>query len=234
MFQAVRQWWRSGRGKRTSRLFAFELTVVMIGVVAAQQVSNWAQRRSALSEVEGVHRGLVHNFEIYRRIAASHRQAAPCINQRIDLILRQAGNRQSIDPSLLAPIELASMGPDSISADNEQLLRERYGDAVTDQITSVEFNLRISEESSGALAQQWFALERINPRYGAIDDADRAAARDAAVRIKAYLAALVRSAGFIEDLTDKLGIRANPAAKLRPAASCDDVWRTGRGFRGDG
>jgi hypothetical protein len=39
MFQAVRSWWKSGRGQRTIRLFSFELTVVMIGVLAAQQVS---------------------------------------------------------------------------------------------------------------------------------------------------------------------------------------------------
>ena len=36
MFQTVRHWWGSGRGKVTGRLFLFELLVVVIGVLIAQ------------------------------------------------------------------------------------------------------------------------------------------------------------------------------------------------------
>ena len=32
MFQAVRHWWGSGRGRVTARLLVFELLVVVIGV----------------------------------------------------------------------------------------------------------------------------------------------------------------------------------------------------------
>src|SRR5947209_4424647 len=141
MFQAARSWWKSGRGQRTIRLFSFELTVVMIGVLAAQQVSIWAQKRSSLSQVEGVKNDLLYNFEIYRRIAASHRAAIPCFRQRVGLILKKVGDRRPIDSLLLRPSALAGMAPDELTVENEQLLRERFGDSTADKIGSVEFNL---------------------------------------------------------------------------------------------
>jgi hypothetical protein len=36
VFQTVRHWWGSGRGKVTARLFLFELFVVIAGVLIAQ------------------------------------------------------------------------------------------------------------------------------------------------------------------------------------------------------
>ena len=41
MFQTVRHWWGSGRGKITARLFLFELLVVVIGVLIAQMLAGY-------------------------------------------------------------------------------------------------------------------------------------------------------------------------------------------------
>lgn len=232
MFRAVRAWWQSERTKRVTRLFLFELTVVMIGVLAAQQVSNWADRRSALRQVEDVHRDLFHNFEQYRRIAGAYRVAIPCLEQRVDLILRLVGNREPIEPRLLEPAKLIGMGPDQISPENDQLLRDRYGDAVADRIGSVEFNLKTSDENSRAIAQQWFEFERLDPRHGAVADSDRVAAREAAVRIKGNLFALRRSSDLIDRLTSILGVRSNTGADLQAAGSCEEIWQTGKAYRG--
>ena len=46
MFHAVRQWWGSGRGKITARLFAFEFLVVVAGVLTAQALANWVADRA--------------------------------------------------------------------------------------------------------------------------------------------------------------------------------------------
>ena len=132
MFQAVRKWWHSGRGQHTVRLFVFELVVVMIGVLAAQQIQSWAQKRAALRGVESLHQQLWHDFSVYRTIARINQAAIPCFDQRIDQILAAAGSSAAIDPALLAPARLVGMGPDEISPESFVLLRERYGLAVYD------------------------------------------------------------------------------------------------------
>jgi hypothetical protein len=233
MFQAVRRWWHNERVQRVSRLFAFELTVVMIGVLAAQEVSNWAQRQSSLSEVEDLHGDLYHSYEIYRRIAQSHQFAATCFRQRIDTILERVGDDLPIDAALLAPAKLAGMSPDEISPENFQLLRDRYGDDVTDQIGSVQFNLGVNEKASAAIDRLWYEFQRLDPKHGKVSDLDRAAARDAAVQIKANLAALESSSGLIVQLTDLLGIRSNPKAELRVASSCEEIWRSGYAYNNE-
>ena len=46
MFQAVRRWWGSGRGKVTTRLFLFEFVVVVAGVFTAQALASWLSDRA--------------------------------------------------------------------------------------------------------------------------------------------------------------------------------------------
>lgn len=52
MFRATRDWFRSGRGRHTVRLFIFELTVVALGLLIAQWVQSLAQERSARLHME--------------------------------------------------------------------------------------------------------------------------------------------------------------------------------------
>lgn len=232
MFQAVRSWWRSARGQRTVRLFAFELTVVMIGVLAAQQVSNWAQKRSALGQVEGVKTDLFHAYSIYRHIAKVDQVAIPCLEQRIDLVLRLAASRSPVDARLLAPAQLAQMGPDVITPADEQLMRERFGDVTTDQITSVQYALGIADGAFRDLDRNWFEFERIDPRHGAASDADFAAVREAAIRSRGDLSLLRKSLSSIDGLTASLGIAAIANPGFRPVSSCEHMWRIGRAYVG--
>lgn len=232
MFRAVREWWRSGRGQQTARLFVFELTVVMIGVLAAQQISNWAQRHYAVSQVEGLHDDLFHNFEIYRRIALTHRAAVACLDQQVDLILDEAATSQPFSPSLLKSVDLMSMGPDPMPPDSEQSLRDRYGDSVAGKIGSMEFNLRINEDNNNAIDKEWYQFERVDPRHGPISAADRAAVRESAARIKGYLANLRASADLIVVLTGMLGVHVDRTKGPQPI-SCETMRRTGRAFVGD-
>lgn len=230
MFRAVREWWRSERGKDTARLFAFELTVVMIGVLIAQQVSNWADKRAALSQVEGLHRNLFHSFDAYRAIAAANQVAIPCLDQRLDLILQLANDRRHANPDVLSPIRLLGMGPDQISPENDQLLRERYGDKVADTIESVQFNLRAAERSGNEIERHWFEFQRLNPKYGTVTDADRSGVRQAAVQIKGDLFALRKSCDTLLRLIAKLDVAHSPEMTITPVATCDHMWRSGKGY----
>ena len=230
MFRAVRLWWGDGHGKRTLRLLGFELTVVMIGVLAAQQISNWAQRRSALNEVESLQRNLYHSFGGYQVIAASYRAAIPCLDDRVDTILRMAGSKEDLDPRLLDGAHMILLSPDNISPDNAQLLRERYGNEIADKIDSFEFNVEKAGVVGRALETRWFEFQRINPQLGTVNNEDRSAARAAAVEIKGLLRSLDKSAEVMQRISSRLGVVTDPQFGLAPVASCDQIWRTGRAY----
>ena len=231
MFRAVRKWWLSERAKQTGRLFAFELTVIMIGVFAAQQVSNWADRRADQEQVESLYGNLFYLFDAYRGIAAANQIAIPCLDKRIDLILQAANSRERIDSRLLSHTALLGMAPDQISAENEQLLRERYGNKTADTIGSVQFNLRTAERSGSEVERRWFELQRLDPRHGEITEADRSAVRDTAVQIKASLFVLRKSSDTLIRLMDKLEVPHRADMTIEPVQSCEQMWQSGKAFR---
>ena len=233
MFQAVRHWWHSGRGQHTVRLFVFEMVVVMIGVLAAQQIQSWAQKRAALKEVESLHQQLWHDFSVYRTIAQINQAAIPCFEQRIDQILTAAGTSTPFDPALLTPARLVGMGSDEISPENFILLRERYGNSVYDRVGSMEFNLKHYDEATRSLNRGWYKFERLDPRYGRFGEADRSAARDAATNIRSDLADLEESARLIQLITGELGISTNARSGMKPVGSCAAIWRSGNVAIGD-
>jgi hypothetical protein len=233
MFQAVRHWWHSGRGQHTVRLFVFELVVVMIGVLAAQQIQGWAQKRAAVKGVEGLHEELWHDFSAYRTIAQIDQAAIPCFEQRIDQLLTATGGSTTVDPALLTPARLAAMGPDNISPENFILLRERYGNSVYDRIGSMEFDLKIHEDATYSLNRSWYKFERLDPRHGSVSEADRSAAREAATDIRSDLADLKESNRLIQLITGELGISTLARSSMKPVGSCAAIWRTGNVATGD-
>jgi len=227
MFQAVRKWWHSGRGQHTVRLFVFELVVVMIGVLAAQEIQSWAQKRSALKGIESLHQQLWHDFSVYRTIARINQAAIPCLDERIDQVLSAASGSTPIDPALLTPVRLLGMGPDEISPESFVLLRERYGLKVYDRVGSMEFNLKDNEEATQSINRRWYAFQRLDPHHGTVSEGDRSAAREAAIQIKSDLATLRESNRLIELITGQLGIEINPRGRLRSSGDCAAIWRLG-------
>ena len=231
MFRAIREWWLSEHSKSSLRLLGFELTVVMIGVFVAQQVSNWADRRAALNEVERLHRDIYHSFDAYRAIATVNQVAVPCFSGRVDAILEQASRPTvSTNADLLRPARIMKMAPDQISPEKWQLLRERYGDVIADTIGSIQLNLRTAERSGNNIEQRWFELQRLNPRYGIVSDADRSAVRETAVKLHGDLFALRKSSELILRQIAKLDVPHSSGVDIRPVKSCKEMWERGQSY----
>lgn len=230
MLATLRGWWRKDHDTPGPGALLIEFLVVILGVFAAQQLSDWAQDRGELRRVEGLHRELVHAFGRYRAIANSYEVALPCLEERVDLISRQASEGRPIDPDLLKPARLLLMGPDNISHEDFQLLRKRFGDRMADRIGSMEFNLRSTQENGTALERRWFEFQRLDSNYGPVHPADRQSARQTAVEIKGHLYALSKSTQLILNLTDLLAIERPADVKLGPVADCAQMWRDGLGY----
>lgn len=230
MFRAVRLWWQSGRGKETSRLFVFELTVVMIGVLAAQQVSNWAQQRQSLGEVEGLYRDQMRAFGVYRIIADTYAVAIPCYRERTDALFRVAASDQAADPAQLSFASLAGMGPDEITTEQYRLLGSQYGESTRTKIGSMQFNLREVQDEVAELNRVWFDFQRLDGAGGKVSDADRAAARAAAVKVRALLARLADNTEMVQQLAKELQVPRKPNPGITPVSNCAEMWRTGLAY----
>jgi hypothetical protein len=230
MLASLRGWWSRDHETPGPGALLIEFLVVILGVFAAQQMSDWAEKRSEVRRVEGLYRELVHSFGQYRTIAHTYEVALPCLEERVDLIFRQANQGRPIDPQLLKHARLTLMGPDDVSHEDFQLLRNRFGNETVDRIGSMQFNLATSLKSGLELERRWFEFQRLDSQHGAIDEADRQSARQTAVEIKAHLYALAKSTRLILKLADLLGIERPSDAKLTPVADCAQMWRTGRGF----
>lgn len=230
MLATLRRWWRGKHETPGPGALLTEFSVVIAGVFGAQQLSNWTQDRAELREVEGLYRDLTYSYGQYRLIAQTYEKAIPCLEQRVNLISRLASEGKEVSPELLAPTKLMMMGPDDLTRDDDRLLRERFGNRTADLLGNVQFNLSSIQENGRRLEQGWFAFQRVDPRGGQIDLADRDAARQAAVEIKGNLYALDKGARMILNLTNLLGIQAKRGATLLPVTNCQQMWREGRGY----
>jgi len=90
MFQAVRNWWGSGRGKVTLRLFLFEFVVVVAGVLTAQALANWVADRAEMRAVNEEDKRVRYEIGRARQVARVWAAATPCLVQRVERVAREA------------------------------------------------------------------------------------------------------------------------------------------------
>ena len=130
MFRAVRKWWSSGRGKHTSRLFAFELVVVTLGVLLAQELQNWAQERAAIAHMEDERNRARTELARVHLIALEWKAAAPCLDRRMTEIMAgrtDAGalrRPQLRSPSYAAPDDASLVVYEAAPGGNRRACRD--------------------------------------------------------------------------------------------------------------
>ena len=83
MFQTVRHWWGNGRGKVTARLFAFELLVVVAGVLIAQALADIVQDRAEFAKMQSERSRVRYELTSVHNAFRSWEAALPCLNQRM-------------------------------------------------------------------------------------------------------------------------------------------------------
>lgn len=227
MFQAVRNWAGSGRGKHTVRLFIFELTVVTLGVLIAQWVQGLAQERAATAHMEDERDRARHQLLRVHLIAKDWLAAVPCLDQRMTEIMTGTGLRDHaslVRPSLINP---AYSQPDD---DAMVLIDRKYGHRESGVLTGMTVNANNVRNVSTKIIEGWGKFALIDPTNGPSGPADVTAARSAAADIKAQLHSGKIIARDIDRRLSSIGVGAsddeNP--ELGPAHSCAAIWRSGR------
>jgi hypothetical protein len=225
MFQTVRHWWGSGRGKVTARLFLFELGVVVIGVLIAQALSAYFQQRADFARMESERSRIRYELTSAHSAFQTWRAAVPCLDQRMTEIMsgKDFAPNAMRRPSLLSP----DYAPPTTEV--LDLVAKRYGVQEKISLTWIATNIAQVTEADFAIRDKWGRLMLIDPANGPVTVADHAEARLAAADIKAQLRRINGLTADVEPIFRKLGIAARDQYQPDhgPARSCAAIWRSG-------
>ena len=224
MFQATRQWWNRGRGKATARLFLFEFVVVMVGVLAAQALQNWAAHRNAVAAMEEGRSRLMRQFSDSLAYAQAWQAGIPCLNARMNDIMRTAATGETSSRALERP-SMPTFIQEDLDNQADLLLREQYGDVFADRIKSMGKDLQFANRSTESLVQSWGRLRLADPEMGPPAEADRSIVRAAAADINAELVGLGYALSHFTRVANTLGLKPYSDDQFRAARNCDEVWQ---------
>ncbi|MEP7315833.1 MAG: hypothetical protein ABI667_03975 [Sphingomicrobium sp.] len=131
MFQAIREnMTRTLSGidrRKLVGLFLFEFMVVLLGVLVAQWVADWAEERSDLAVMERAKSRMDDEISSAMANAQGWLVAIPCLDQQVSDVMRAAGGDQPLDPATLdrPGFRIPSVAP--LAPESGLLLIDRYG-----------------------------------------------------------------------------------------------------------
>ena len=234
MFQTVRHWWGTGRGKVTARLFAFEFVVVVAGILTAQALADWSADRAKRRAVDAEHKRIIYDIGHVRQAARIWLAAAPCLEQRVEQILLKAGRGEAISPQELRLPLFRGYTVERPSGDMLLAFRDRYVLTDVDDYTLLVALSQNIVNGYQSVRQEWDRFGLADPAFGPISPSDRAAVRDAAIQARSQLRRLQEQARLAEEAGARL--RIAPERKLgigvvEPIQQCGEIWRSGRIWR---
>jgi hypothetical protein len=235
MFKAVRDssatagaLFHNHRLQRTARLFLFELTVVIIGVLIAQGLANWAQSRSGVDRMRRSDaRARLEAGQVLNTVLI-WQKALPCLDARLKLIMQKA-SEGAIPPGLADRPMTQDLVLSPLSDDDALLMRAQMGDRHVELIDGLLANVGNFNRHVVGIGSAWGRILLADPRFGSVSAADRAEARASAADIREHLRGMGFIASEIVDRTRELGARPiNDDPGFGPARTCDSIWKSGR------
>ena len=183
MFRTVRHWWGSGQGKSTVRLFAFEFMVVVLGVLVAQGVADWAQSHGEQAEGErllanatGLAGGLQRDFNYWGRFG-------PCLRGHVAGIGKAAATGRTMTAEEIGRPALPLPDTVQLSADDWRKIRMVVPDKRADALVGIFGAGSAYQQFISDIAQQWPTLRLLDGTDGPVSAEDRSRVRLAAIVI---------------------------------------------------
>jgi hypothetical protein len=220
MFAAVRNrfaLWRSHmrspqlprRARRLSALFLFEFIVVVLGVLVAQSLQEYASSLRDRTDMR-TQRARA-DFQIADSASTSEYwlALAPCLSSQMDRVMQALASGK-------APAEVDVTTPPyptaRISPWSEQsilTLRREEGDEIAAHYVSLVDIAAFQTDHVRRLAHEWAPLRLADPANGPMNESDRAAVRVAASRTQAELERIASNARAVLRRANALKIRAH-------------------------
>ena len=232
MFQAVRHWWGSGRGKVTARLFLFEFVVVVAGVLTAQALADWVGDRAQDRAVREENERIRYEIGRARQNARIWLAATPCLEERVNHVVREASSGGRPNSGELNPPNFVGYTVEPLSPDIDRAFRGRYGVGTVDSYTAISSASAALVDSYRDVRQDWDRFALLDPALGPSSQADRATVRDVGLQVRSQLRRLHMLADAIEQGAGRLGIEPLTSdaeyGNASPVGSCAEIWSTGR------
>jgi hypothetical protein len=238
MFHAVRNWWGSGRGKITARLFLFEFLVVVAGVLTAQALANWVADRTEQRAVSEEDKRVRYEIGRARQVARLWSAPTPCLLDRVERVARQASTNDPVDPEDLKVPRFIGYTVEPFSPDMNREFHDRFGNERVDNYAVVSSATVTLVNTYRDVRRGWDRFALLDPALGSPSAADRATVRDVAVQLRSQLDLIRASAEMIESTA--AGLKIPPLTSdadfgaVMPVRNCDEMWRTGRIWRDQG
>jgi hypothetical protein len=235
MFQAVRHWWGSGRGKITARLFLFEFVVVVAGVLTAQALASWVADRVEQRAVDEEDKRVRYEIGRARQVARIWFAATPCLVERVERVARQASTTDPVDVGELKVPRFIGYTVEPYSSDMNREFHDRLGNDRVDNYAVVTSGSVTLVNTYRDVRRGWDRFALLDPALGPPSAADRATVRDVAVQLRSQLDLIRASAEMVESTAAGLGIAPLTSdadfGAVMPVTSCREIWRTGRIWR---
>lgn len=227
--------WRDLRGRGMVRLFLFEFAVVLLGVLAAQGLANWAREREADAEM------LLARDALESQLAGSYATARiwdaalPCLEAKVTEIATLASNEQVLSARIVTRPVLYSRAISPLGEENALRLSRTVGAERFEHYNAMVDHVNRIDAMSQAIAAEWIQFSRVEPSMGRVREGDILAARDAAARIRSNLRSIGISTNAIDVAGRELGItpvmRQFDGQRVLPLADCSELDELGAIYR---
>jgi hypothetical protein len=222
MFKAVREnsdgagaTFRHHRLRRTARLFLFEFVVVLLGVLAAQMLQNWAASRQARDEARLAVEQTRRDIAGLAAITRFWERSAPCLIDHVTTIARVAAAGGTLSSQQLGRPALPTPDAAAWSDATRSAVEQNIGvTAVQDHDDNAVAPADIIRGYNREIANEWAVFGLLDPAFGQPSALDRANVRLAAARVRTLLKMQAYKVREMKRVTDRLGI-----AEDRDAAS---------------
>ncbi len=231
MFHAIREYFARpdepvslrGRGRRLGALFLFEFVVVLLGVLVAQWVADWAQERADLAVMERSKSRMDEEISSAMANAQAWLVAIPCLDDQMSGVMRAAGGDRSLDPATLERPGFRIPSIEPMTPESSLLLIDRYGSKKANLYASMQIRTDHIADLSNRVAEQWMGLSILDPAYGAVREGDRVNARAIASQIRSALRSIqITSQGFVAE-AGELGLKPKDIEGRRRPLNCADI-----------
>ncbi len=168
---------------RFAGLFLFEFVVVLLGVLAAQAVGDWADDRRLAREAEA-------QFQLAReqairaaRVQQHWASVGPCLIDRARAVALAAARGETISAAAIGRPALPPVGMPSWDEDVRRAAMAHIGRRRMNAIANAEGVAWIMQESTIGIRDGWSTFALLDPAGGPPSDIDRGNVRIAAVEV---------------------------------------------------
>ena len=182
----------------------FEFTVVLLGVLAAQAIAEWAGDRRLWREAEVQYQQARDQAILAARVQRYWAKVGPCLRARAMSVAQAAASGATMTAAEIGRPALPMTKMPSWDEDVRRAAIARYGEPKMDAIRFFEGRTEIMTETMIRIRDSWSTFALLDPANGTASALDRSNVRLAAISVVDH----VRLLGYNDsaEAMDELGV----------------------------